>query len=249
MKAIIVDDEKDGVKSLISLLKMYCPGVDVIATAHSAKEGIDVIKSHNFDLLFLDIKMPQGSGFDLLEAIGDINFEVIFTTAHDHYAIRAFRFSAIDYLMKPVDEEELVEAVGKVEKRLGLKQRQPVDLSEVKENLKQKSGHIESLAISTTDSITFISPKDIVLISAEGSYSRITLVSGEKVLACKILKDFEELLEGQGFFRVHKSYLINLRQMKKIAKQDGGYAIMSDGTNVEIAQRRKNELWKVLGLD
>lgn len=249
MKAIIVDDEKDGVKGLISLLKMYCPQVDVIATAYSAKEAIEVIRSHKLDLLFLDIKMPQGSGFDLLDALDKIDFEVIITTAYDQYATKAFRFSAIDYLMKPIDEEELQEAVEKVQQRMQLKEKQPLDLREIKENLKQKNGSIDTIAISTTDSIVFIEAKNIIMISAEGSYSRISLATGEKILTSKLLKDFEDLLEEQSFFRVHKSHLVNLKQMKRINKQDGGYIIMSDGTSVEIAQRRKAELWKVLGLD
>jgi two-component system, LytTR family, response regulator len=246
MKAVIVDDEKDGVRTLISLLKMYCPQVDVVATAHSAKEGIAVAASHNFDLMFLDIKMPQGSGFDLLDALEKIDFEVIITSAYDQYAIKAFRFSAIDYLMKPVDEDELVEAVARVEKRLQTKERLIPALKEARENLKPGS---ETIAISTVDSIIFIEIKNIVLIAAEGSYSRIVLSSGEKVFTSKMLKDFETLLEDRHFFRVHKSFLINLRQMKKISKQDGGYVIMNDETSVEIAQRRKSELWRVLGLD
>lgn len=249
MKAIIVDDEKDGVKSLISLLKLYCPQVDVIATAYSAKEGIELVRSHKFDVLFLDIKMPQASGFDLLNALDEIDFEVIFITAYDHYAIRAFRFSAIDYLMKPVDETELADAVEKVRTRIRVKNRPAPALNEVKANLTHKSKNLETIAISTADSIIIIDTKDIIMITAEGSYSRIALATGEKILASKLLKDFDELLEDQGFFRIHKSHLINLKQMKKITKQDGGYIIMSDGSEVEIAQRRKNELWRVLGLD
>lgn len=249
MKAIIIDDEQDGVKSLVSLLRIHCPQVNVVATANSIKDGIAAVNSYKFELLFLDIKMPQGTGFDVLNQVNTEGFETIITTAHDDYAIKAFRFSAIDYLLKPIDEDELVAAIKKAEARLNKAEKSMFAFNEAFANYKAQVEKPGKLAISTIDSILFLDTNEIIMVQAEGSYTRFVLATGEKILSSKSLKDVEEMLESQSFFRVHKSYLINLKQIKKISKQDGGSVIMSDGTNIEIAQRRKNDLWKVLGID
>ena len=238
LRSIIIDDEENGRETLLYSLKEVCPDVEVVGQADSAMTGMTLIKRHNPDLVFLDIEMPAGSGFDLLENIDNINFEIIFTTAYDQYAIKAFKFSAVDYLLKPIDLTDLKEAVRMVEEKKAI-----IDTTKryelLKDNLDNKESAFHRLALPTSDGLDFFEVKDIIRCEANGNYTMFYLNDGGKILVGKTLKEYAELLEEHNFFRTHKTHLINLDYVKKYVKGIGGYVILHDGTNVEVAKRRK----------
>lgn len=247
IKAIIVEDEKSNRENLAKLLGEYCQKVELIAQCASAIEGRKAITELKPDLVFLDIEMPGGSGFSMLESLGEINFEVIFVTAFNHYGIKAVKFCALDYLLKPIDILELSQAVEKVEKRL----------SEKSENLRMKTmlsnqkGKMANpkIAIPLSDKIEFVEVSFIIRCEGESNYTHIYLSNGETILASKTLKEFDELLAENNFLRTHQSHLINLNEVKSYMKSDGGYIKMKDGTSVSISrQRREMVLEKLKGL-
>lgn len=243
LTAIIVDDELESRKTLHNFLKMFCPNVVVLAQAADVVPGIKAIKQHQPDVVFLDIQMPGGTGFDLLELIQSINFEVIFTTAFDEYAIKAFKYSAIDYLLKPIDPDELIAAVDKLTAAQTalpdsthnfIQQRIDVLFA----NYTQANG-FQKLSLPTTDGIDFVNIGDIVRCESERNYTLFYMQSGERMLVTKNIKEYEKMFATSHFFRVHKSHLVNLNFMKKYVKGEGGYLIMQDGSEIEVARRRK----------
>lgn len=237
IRAIIVEDEKSNRDNLAKILSEYCPKVEIVAQCASAVEGKKAIMKFKPDLVFLDVEMPGGSGFSLLESIDEIDFEVIFVTAYDHYGIKAVKFCALDYLLKPVDILELTHAVEKLEKRL----------AEKEDNLRMKTllanRHTDpnkiKIAIPLSDKIEFIEISSILRCEGEGNYTHIYLVNGEKILASKTLKEFDELLAEHQFLRVHQSHLINLNEVKSYIKTDGGYIKMKDDSSVSISRQRR----------
>ena len=246
MRAIIIDDEQAGISSLNKLLGRYCPGVEVVAVAPSAEAGSAAILEAQPELVFLDIEMPGSNGFDMLEQQKEINFEVIFTTAYDQYAIRAFRFNALDYLLKPIEHNELIDAVQKARQKLH--NRLPkTDYKKRLDNIKLNAAGIHKLAVSTVDSVVFVELDDIVYLSADINYTCIYLSDRSHLTVSRTLKDFEEMLQAHGFLRIHKSHLINLRHVKKYVKGDGGYVVMSNKAGIEVSQRKKWELMEAMG--
>ncbi len=245
MKAIIVDDEEKSCVTLKSLVERHCPEVEVVQLCASVEEAMTAIGTHSPGLVFLDIEMPFDNGFRLLEMIPDPGFEVIFTTAYDHYAVKAIRFSAMDYLLKPVDVDELKAAVKKAGKKMRGKAPANYELLLAALKIKSKTAKI---AVPTFDGLQMVSVEDIVKCTADESYTHITLAGGQKLVVSRILKDFDELLCDLNFFRVHNSSLINLIHVRKYVKGDGGYVIMSDGETVEVSRRKKNELLSRLSL-
>jgi two-component system LytT family response regulator len=239
INAIIIDDEHNSIKSLSYDLEKYCPQVNIIGKCTSAKEGLKSIQQLQPDLVFLDINMPWMTGLELLEVLGEINFEVIFVTAHDQYAIKAFRLSAIDYLLKPIDHEELINAVKKVEvKQKNLTKEQ---LRHLKENMNPSSS-LQRIGIPTKEGIDFILINDILYCEADSNYTYINLKDGKKLLSAKTLKEFDHLLRQNNFCRIHQSYLINLNHLKKYFRGDGGYVKMIDGTMLNVSRSKKEEL-------
>jgi len=237
IKAIIVDDEKRGRETLQNLVAKYTSNVEIIDMAESAKDGIDLINKIKPDLVFLDIEMPHGSGFDLLESFkGDINFEVIFTTAFDQYAIQAIKFAALDYLLKPIDIEELQEAIKRVEQQMGAAGSSK-NFEVFLENLK---GITKKIALPTGNGISFIETSDIIRCEASGNYTCFYLKSKEKILVSKTLKEFEDILGEQDFYRVHNSHLVNLIHVVKYVKLGGDMVVMDDGSQIEISRRKKD---------
>ncbi len=236
IKAIIVDDEKRGRETLQNLLGKYTKTVEVLDMAESAKEGIDLIKKLNPDLVFLDIEMPHGSGFDLLESFkGEINFEVIFTTAYDQYAIQAIKFAALDYLLKPIDIEELQMAITRVAQKMeevGSSKNFEIFL----ENLR---GGSKKIALPTANGISFIDIENIIRCEASGNYTCFYLKDQPKILVSKTLKEFEDMLAEQDFYRVHNSHLVNLNHVVKYVKLGGDMVVMDDGSEIEISRRKK----------
>ncbi len=242
--ATIIDDEPYCCESLATLLERYCPDVKILDICYSAATGLKSISEKKPQILFLDIEMPHTNGFELLEKLPEINFELIFTTSYDQYAIKAIRFSALDYLLKPVDREELQKAVQKVASRMEHALPQQIEI------LLQKMNHptvpLNRIAIPTVGGLQMIFVDSIISCNADSNYTILLLKNKQKIIASHTLKEIEEMLEDYSFARVHHSYLVNLNEVEKYIKGEGGYLLMSDGTNVDVSRSRKEILLKKL---
>ena len=238
MKAIIVDDEISSINILTTLLGKYCPELAIVGICQDIEIGISEIKKHLPDIVFLDIHVGNQNGFDLLEMLGDFSLHVIFITAYDHYAIKAIKFSAIDYLLKPVDPEELMLAVKKCADKTssGFNKAAYNTLSE---NMKLPSPQI--IGVPNFNEITFLEIANIVWCEADGNYCKIHTKDNNVYVASKTLKHYESLLEGSNFLRIHNSSLINLNCIRKYNKKNEKIE-MSDGSNISIAFRKKSEI-------
>lgn len=240
IKAIVIDDEQDSRNTVINILNNFCDNIQVIAQAENVKDGIAKIEKEKADVVFLDIQMPDGTGFDLLEKLSEINFQVIFVTAYDQYALKAIKYSALDYILKPVNPQHLMDAVEKLKipaPDFGLISKQISTL------LRNKNG-FERITLPTFEGLRFIILKDIIRCEADNNYTNFYLSSGEKVLVTKTLKEYDESLSGEDFIRVHQSHLVNSKYIDRYIKGDGGTIIMTDGSQVEVSRRRKEEFLK-----
>ncbi|MCU0434004.1 MAG: LytTR family DNA-binding domain-containing protein [Bacteroidia bacterium] len=243
MNAIIVDDEKVGAETLMMLIRKYCPEIHIMSLIHHAPDAADEIQRLKPDLIFLDIEMPFMNGFDVLTKVHHLDFALIFTTAWDHYALQAVRHSAIDYLLKPIDPEDLQDAVAKAYKRNTNYYRSAFETLSSELKLNQQ---IKRLAIPSQDSIIFVEWSQIVYLEADSNYTHIYTVAGKKHTVSRTLKEYDELLDKQDFFRIHHTFLINLNHVEKYIKGDGGYVLMSNGNTIDVARRKKNELLQLL---
>jgi two-component system, LytTR family, response regulator len=246
INCIIVDDELKSRESLKILLQDFCTDVTVLALCQNVTEAIEAIQQHKPDVVFLDIQLQRETGFDLLSKIDEVNFEVIFTTAYSEYAIKAFKFSAMDYLLKPIDIEELKRAVSKVEKRKGdtITSR----LQELMNNLRSNTTGNYKLALPTADGLIFIKMQDILYCEASSNYTDITLADGKKYVVSRTLREYEELLEGHNFYRIHNSSLINLNAIKKYVRGEGGYVVMSNDKSLDVSKRKKEGFLSRIGV-
>lgn len=265
LKAIIVEDEKNARELLKELVEQYCEGVEIVALAGNVAEGVAAIKEHKPDLVFEDIELPDGDGFQVLEQTIEQGFDVIFTTAYDQYAIRAFKFSATDYLLKPIDIEELQGAVKKVVEKAGAPPVSPKEGKEeaapaadtgAQENLKALLQNIRNInqplrriVLPTSNGFTVVNPDDIIRCESDRNYTFIFLTDGRKILVSRTIKDYEEMLTDFNFFRIHQSHLINLQFLKNYIRGRGGYVELHDGTHIDVSARRKSEFLKRLSLD
>ena len=244
IRGVIVEDEQHNRENLYSKLKDYCPDLEVVALCSSALEGRQKILELKPDLVFLDIEMPGGDGFSMMESLSDLNFEVIFVTAFTNYAVKAIKFSALDYIVKPIDTIELLRAVDKAAKSI---QNRMTNLRMV--NLLENQ-HRDSLnkviALPLSDKIEFVAVADIVRCQADGNYTNFYLKNGDKLLISKTLKEYDELLTAYDFLRVHQSHLINLNEVKSFVKTDGGYIQMKDGTSIVISRQRREMVLRIL---
>ncbi|MCB0806513.1 MAG: response regulator transcription factor [Bacteroidales bacterium] len=240
LKTIIVDDEPDAVNFISSLVTEYCPKLEISGTAMSVKEGKKLIIEKSPDLVFLDVEMPHGSGFDLLALFPDKSFDVIFITAFNHYAIRAIKFSAVDYILKPININEFIKAVDKVFDKREAGESSSSGFGALLENV--KSSLPSKLAIPTSDGMEYLNTKEIIRIEADRSYTWFFLQDGRKLLVSRNLKEYQELLSDRNFFRTHNSHLINLEQVKKYIRHEGGAIELIDGSQVPIS-RGKRELF------
>jgi two-component system LytT family response regulator len=242
LKAIVIDDEPECVRSLVIDLEKHCPGVEISAECTGGKDGIKAIHHHNPDIVFLDIDMPFINGFDLLEMVPNIDFEVIFTTAYDKYALQAFKISAVDYLLKPVDPEALKQAIQKVRllKESGNAQKQISFLIQQIKDL--ENDEVRKIALPTFDGLEFINLDDILYCQSDGAYSYVFFTDDTKLYISKTLRYLEDALCDFHFFRVHNSYIVNLKYVKKYAKTDGGLLILSNGEKVKVSRSRKEQL-------
>ncbi|HEV2483217.1 MAG TPA: LytTR family DNA-binding domain-containing protein [Puia sp.] len=240
IRTVIVDDETDSRSVLQRLLETYCPQVTVIGAASGVDTALPLIREMNPDLVFLDIEMIHGNGFDLLNELQPIAFQVIFVTAFDEYAVKAFKYSAVDYLLKPVDIEDLQSAVEKTAARIQGK----VDLSPIR-TLLQNVGVIQlsqqKMAIPTINGLSFIPINDIIRFEAQGNYTAIFLTNGQTLMATRNIKEYELLLPEAIFCRIHNSHIINMQKIQKYQKGRGGQVIMEDGTAIEVAIRRRQD--------
>ena len=242
--AIIVDDEPYCCESLATLLERYCPDVKILDICYSAADALKSITEQKPKILFLDIEMPHMNGFELLQKIPELSFELIFTTSYDQYAIKAIRFSALDYLLKPVDRDELQKAVSKVVQRMKYPLPQQIEI------LLQKLNHptiaINKIAIPTMEGLQLLFVENIISCTSDSNYTILHLKNKQKITASRTLKEIEEMLEDYSFLRVHHSFLVNLNEIEKYIKGDGGYLIMCDGSNIDVSRSRKEILIKKL---
>lgn len=240
--AVLIDDERIVIDSLSMLLAEHCPEVAVSGTAASYEEGIRLVQEKKPDLVFLDIEMPHGSGFDLLEHFPDRTFDVIFVTAHSHYAIRAFKFSAVDYILKPVDIQELVHAVNQIKRYRRFGPAMSHRYKVLEDNLKSPAP--TRLALPSSSGLDFVDIEDILRIQAEGRYSRIFLRRGDSMLVTKNLGQFGKLLGEESFFRSHHSHLVNIGHVRKYLHRDGGVIVLRNGSEVPLARARKKSFFQ-----
>jgi two-component system LytT family response regulator len=238
LRVVIIDDEPDAVKFIQGIVTEYCPNLSIVGTANSARDGISVITQEKPDLVFLDVQMPHGTGFDLLSSFTEKSFDVIFITAYNHYAIQAIKFSAVDYILKPVNISELIEAVTKVEQKRASREYRNLDYSNLLENL--RTPRPSKLAIPTNDGIEYLNTSEIIRIEADRSYSWFFLTDKRKYLVSRNLKEYQELLQDVDFFRPHNSHLINMIFVKKFIRHEGGYIEMTDGSNVPISRGKRD---------
>lgn len=240
IRAIITDDEVRSVETLRKLLEMYCPSVSVVAECYNVDAARRQIALHRPNLLFLDIAMPGKSGFDLLNELGEVPFEVIFITAFNEYMMQAFRFSAIDYLLKPVDEELLMNAVSRVEKRLQTS-AVPASMEALRYNLKNLQ-HPQEMKICIPHSKGFVLVQlaDIIYCEADNTYTTFFLTNGKPFVSSKSIIDFELLLQDTSFCRIHKSFLVNMLHIKEYVKGEGGSVILSNNAELEVSRRKKD---------
>jgi len=245
IKCVIVDDEMRARSGLQKLIENYCEGIEVVGLAESVSTARTLIAETKPDLVFLDIDMPGGDGFDLLEQLDEIPFEVIFATAYDQFALKAIKFSALDYLLKPIDLEELITAVEKMHQKIGQKPNFE-KFASLKANIAQKS--LERMALPTSEGLNFINIKDIIRLQSDGSYTVFHLGAGKNMLVAKTLGEYEEILVENGFFRTHHSHIININRVQKYVRGRGGYVVMDDGSSVDVSARRKDEFLALLKL-
>ena len=240
IKAIIVDDEPYCCDTLAILLERYCPQVEVTGRYLSGGEALEPIRQSPPQLLFLDIEMPRMNGFELLEKVGEVNFELIFTTSYDQYAIKAIRHSALDYLLKPIDREELMESIQKVEQRLRAPLPQQIDL--LFQKLQTPAHAFNKIAIPTMEGLQMVAVSSIIHCASDSNYTILLLKDRQRVVASRTLKEIEELLEDYSFLRVHHSSVVNLNEVDKYVRGEGGYLVMSDGSAVNVSRSRKEGL-------
>lgn len=234
--AIIVDDEKSARELLDWQLKNFCPQVKVLALCASADEGIEKVSELHPDLLFLDIEMPIKNGFELLSAFDEPRFDVIFTTAYNQFAIKAFKYSAFDYLVKPIEEDELQKTV---ERYLGKTRGSIKDQVRQLMSQYQQQSAVGRIALPIGDGLMMVKPEQIVRCQSVSNYTTIILNNGQKLTAAKTLKEVEEILASHGFYRIHQSHLVNLTHVQTFMRTDGGYVMMSDGEHITIARNRR----------
>ena len=247
--ALLIDDDANLRNGMKSLLERYAPEIKIIGEADSVKTGIDTMQLLNPEVVFLDIQLGDGTGFDILEEIankkGKSTSHIVFITAHEQYAVKAFRFSALDFLLKPVDPEELEKVVVKLKNVLH-KNDSYAHIDLLLENIRKKVDNFRRIALSTSDGIHLFEISDIIRCESEDNYTKFYIKNSKPILISKTLKEYEDMLTEHGFERIHQSHLINLSYLKSYIKKDGGYVVMADNSNLPISQRKKERLQELL---
>ncbi len=244
ISAIIIDDEAKGRLALREKIAGYCPQIEILAEAADGPDAILKITRYKPQLIFLDIEMPRMNGFEMLNELTEKNFHIIFTTAYDQYAITAIKYAAFDYLLKPIDIEELKTAVAKIDATANKETKKQAEW--LQQNIAHPKKHLNKLVIPTLEGLHFYDINDIVYLEANSNYTSIYLLNNLKIVASKTLKDFEELLPPEIFFRTHHSYVINLKFIKRYIKGDGGQIEMQNGAYIDVSRRKKEEFLKTI---
>jgi len=245
IRTLIIDDEIRARETIKALLEIYCSAdVEIVGQAKNVRDGIEAIKKNKPDLVLLDIKMPDGSGFDLLARYGKINFKVIFITAFEEYAIRAFKFSAIDYILKPIEPNELMQGIEKVKELLkeNHSTKMDVQFDAFLSNMKNHNSDDKKLVLKTTENVFVVPINEVVTLDSDRNYTRFRFLERDSIIVSKTLKEFDTLLCNYGFMRIHRSHMINLKYIERFEKMDGGYAIMRGNIRVEVSHRKKEDL-------
>jgi len=245
MNVLIIDDEDRARKSIAGILKISNNNVQLVGEANGVKTGIAAIKELNPDLVLLDINMTDGTGFDLLKKIENITFKVIFITAYEEFAIKAFEFSAIDYILKPVDPAKLINAIQRAHQLIE-QENINLKLNALFANLEGSATEHKKLILKTAENIYVVNTSDIIRCESDSGYTNFFLVDGKKILVSRNLKDFEDLLDGLGYYRIHQSHLINLKYIDHYSKTEGGFVIMKDNSAIPVARRKKDNFLKLL---
>ncbi|RLD39940.1 MAG: DNA-binding response regulator [Bacteroidetes bacterium] len=245
IRGIIVEDERHSRETLRGMLDRYCKNVEIVAETDSYRGGLKEIREHHPDVVFLDIQMPDGSGFRMLEELDEIDFEIIFTTAFDQFAIKAIKYSALDYLLKPIDPEELVRALKKVETKLS-NQKVNQNIQVLLDNIKARDADPHKIILSTSEKIHIIETDQIIRCESDNYYTNFFLSDGKKILISKTLKENEQLLSDHNFIRPHKSHLVNVKFIKGFLKYDGGYIEMTDGSRIPVSRRKREKIIEVI---
>ncbi len=241
MNIVIVDDEPLARKTIETIILEHFPDINIVGQAGSVEEAVPVIKNTNPDLLFLDVDLTDGYGFDILSILKPFNFKVIFITAHQEYAIKAIKFSALDFILKPVSEYELVDAVKKAYTETN-KNDKNIKWDAFFNNIYTTGKENKKIVLKTSDCIHLIKVSDIIRIEADNNYSTFFLLNGDRIVVSKGLIEYEKLLTDYGFFRVHQSHLINLSYISRFDKKDGGYVVLSDKSQVPVSQRKRQKI-------
>ena len=244
IRTIVIEDEEHSRKMLMEMLRDHCRQLNVVGNADSVKTGLAAIAELKPELVFLDIELQSETSFEILERLPEINFELVFTTAFDHYALRAIKFCAIDYLLKPIDLNELRVAIAKVEKRLN-REYLNKNLEALLDNIKSGSQNSHKIALPTLEGLLFVRVSDIIYCESEGPYTKFFLKQPGKIVTSKHLKEYEDLLGEYNFFRIHKSYLVNLQEIQKYIRGEGGQLIMSNGAALNVSRQRKEEFMNI----
>ncbi len=247
--ALLIDDDANLRNGMKSFLARYAPEITIIGEADSVESGVETMQMLQPQVVFLDIQLGDGTGFDILEQLaaktGKVTSNIVFITAHEQYAIKAFRFSALDFLLKPVDPDELQKVIEKIKKVLDRNDSYAhIDL--LLENIRKKVDNFKRIALSTSDGIHLFEISDIIRCESEDNYTKFFIKNSKPILISKTLKEYEELLSEHGFERIHQSHLINLSYLKSYIKKDGGYVVMADNSNLPISQRKKDRLQELL---
>lgn len=249
IKAVLVDDDPNLRKGMKALIEKHDPEIHIVGEAENVADAVSVISNKIPHVVFLDIQLSEGTGFDVLEKIaslsGRISFQVVFITAHEQYAIKAFRFSALDFLLKPVDPEELKIVLEKIKHTLQ-RNNEFEHIELLLENIRKKNGNFKRIALSTSDGIHLFDISKIIRCESADNYTKFFLKNGKSILIARTLKEYEELLSEHGFERIHQSHLINLTYLKSYIRKDGGYVIMADNSHLPISQRKKEHLQEIL---
>ena len=245
IRAVLIDDEISNLENLRTLLEKHCPQVTIIATSQNVSDAIDVIEKHLPDLVFLDIQMGEQTGFDVLKLLPSRNFEVVFVTAYGQYGIQAVKFAALDYLLKPIDIEELINAVNKAEQKLAT-QIQTSQLDFLLQQLKKPETNVSRIALPMQSEIRYVAFSEIIRCEADNTYTYFLLSSGEKIVVSKSLKEYADLLCPNGFLRTHQSHLVNPKYVKSWLKEDGGILLLMSGEKIPISKPNKDTVKQAL---
>lgn len=245
MRVLIVDDERKARETIKELIKRYCPEVTAIYEADSVQAGVSQINKEEPDLVLLDVDLTNGSGFDVIREIGDKKMNVIFVTGSDEFALKAFKLSALDYILKPIDPAELSAAIATASKKINTG-RLSENIETFSKNIEHISQGQKRMVLKTADSIHVVNIADIVFCEADRNYTNFHLIGGEKIMVSKSLGEYEELLPADSFLRVHQSYLVNINQIKRYERADGGFLVTSDEKTVPVSTRKKEQLIQFL---